>query len=233
MKYWNLLPALIFSTLVFAHPGGLDDNGGHNNRKTGEYHCHRAGCSEKGTNTASAVDQSKAALKEAQQEHRPFSMVYNRKDWTHWIDADRDCQDTRAEMLIAASLMPVRYRNEKRCSVIARQWYDPYSGKTWSKANDLDIDHIVPLKWAHSHGAANWSKSQKRKFANDPKNLLPVEDNLNQAKSDKGPSEWMPPNQAYRCAYLERFAAVVVEYRLQPTPSENRVIDRMSAACRH
>ncbi|KPL68008.1 calcium-binding protein [Erythrobacter sp. SG61-1L] len=25
-----------------AHPGGLDANGCHTNRKTGEYHCHRA-----------------------------------------------------------------------------------------------------------------------------------------------------------------------------------------------
>jgi hypothetical protein len=28
-----------------AHPGGLDANGCHHNRKTGDYHCHRAGAS--------------------------------------------------------------------------------------------------------------------------------------------------------------------------------------------
>ncbi|WP_373047167.1 YHYH domain-containing protein [Vulgatibacter sp.] len=27
-----------------AHGGGLDGNGGHHNRKTGEYHCHREPC---------------------------------------------------------------------------------------------------------------------------------------------------------------------------------------------
>lgn len=27
-----------------AHPGGLDGRGGHYNRKTGEYHCHRSSC---------------------------------------------------------------------------------------------------------------------------------------------------------------------------------------------
>lgn len=32
------LPALT----AFAHGGGLDKNGCHTNRKTGEYHCHRA-----------------------------------------------------------------------------------------------------------------------------------------------------------------------------------------------
>jgi micrococcal nuclease len=30
---------------VLAHPGGLDANGGHHNRKTGQYHCHQAPCS--------------------------------------------------------------------------------------------------------------------------------------------------------------------------------------------
>ncbi len=31
-------------TPAFAHPGGLDGRGGHYNRKTGEYHCHRSSC---------------------------------------------------------------------------------------------------------------------------------------------------------------------------------------------
>ncbi len=39
---------ILFTTLVsagvFAHSGGLDSNGGHHNRMTGEYHCHRDPC---------------------------------------------------------------------------------------------------------------------------------------------------------------------------------------------
>ena len=31
-------------TAVLAHGGGLDSNGGHHNRRTGEYHCHREPC---------------------------------------------------------------------------------------------------------------------------------------------------------------------------------------------
>lgn len=30
---------------VVAHPGGLNAEGCHNNRKTGDYHCHRGGAS--------------------------------------------------------------------------------------------------------------------------------------------------------------------------------------------
>lgn len=30
------------NSVAFAHPGGLNAEGCHNNRKTGDYHCHRA-----------------------------------------------------------------------------------------------------------------------------------------------------------------------------------------------
>ncbi len=39
--------ALLVATLPLtagAHGGGLDRNGGHHNRKTGGYHCHREPC---------------------------------------------------------------------------------------------------------------------------------------------------------------------------------------------
>lgn len=38
------LAALLFSQASLAHPGGIDTNGGHVNRKTNVYHCHKAHC---------------------------------------------------------------------------------------------------------------------------------------------------------------------------------------------
>ena len=35
---------LALPSLALAHGGGLDSNGGHFNRKTGVYHCHREPC---------------------------------------------------------------------------------------------------------------------------------------------------------------------------------------------
>lgn len=35
--------AMAWPLLLSAHGGGLDANGCHTNRKTGDYHCHRAG----------------------------------------------------------------------------------------------------------------------------------------------------------------------------------------------
>lgn len=46
MKRFLLVILSIFavgsSSLIFAHGGGLNKDGCHNNRKTGEYHCHRS-----------------------------------------------------------------------------------------------------------------------------------------------------------------------------------------------
>lgn len=37
-----LLALPVGNQTAFAHPGGLNAEGCHNNRKTGEYHCHRS-----------------------------------------------------------------------------------------------------------------------------------------------------------------------------------------------
>ena len=82
------------------------------------------------------------------------------------------------------------------------------------KASDVDIDHIVSLAHAHRHGADNWTKAQRRIFANDFENLLVVDDATNRAKSDKAPHEWLPPQKNYWCEYGQRWERVKNKYGL-------------------
>lgn len=42
MRSWMFLAALAFPISAIAHGGGLNAEGCHHNRKTGDYHCHRA-----------------------------------------------------------------------------------------------------------------------------------------------------------------------------------------------
>ncbi len=207
-----------------AHRGGYDSNGGHFNRETGEYHCHTKQCNANHKSSSNAFE-------EAKKEQRQFTTLYDRGEWPHWSDYDKDCQNTRAEVLIEHSKAPITYSRD-HCYVKTGKWYDPYTDKVWTMASEVDIDHIVPLKWAHGHGGSHWDTNKKEQFANDLGNLLPVSKVVNRTiKVAKGPDEWLPSNQPYRCTYIQRFDSVVERYGLQYTPSEKRTVDRMKQAC--
>lgn len=214
-KVWfsRALLLMIFAPLAFSHGGGLDANGGHTSSKTGEYHCHRDGCSVPSNGTQSQ------------------SGGYDRDDWPHWSDDDGDCMNTRHEMLLAQADGDVNLSPDG-CYVSTGTWLGPFSGKTYHRASDLDVDHVIPLKWAHDHGGASWSINKKERFANDPVNLLVVDDGLNQSKGAKGPSDWMPPNHSFRCEYLEQWRLVLERYpSLRMTSAENRVFVRLTNSC--
>ena len=48
---------------------------------------------------------------------------YNRSQWKHWVDDDRDCQDARQEVLISESLVEVTFESERKCRVETGRWY--------------------------------------------------------------------------------------------------------------
>lgn len=156
---------------------------------------------------------------------------YQRKDWPHWIDADKNCRNTRQELLIATSRAPVQFRDARQCTVKAGLWIGPYTGRTFTRASDVDIDHIVPLAHAHRHGASSWTRAQRRVFANDFENLLVVDDATNQAKSDKAPHEWLPPNRAFWCEYGRRWQRVKDKYRLRFSAAERYVLKQLADTC--
>jgi hypothetical protein len=155
---------------------------------------------------------------------------YNRQEWPHWIDADRDCQDTRAEILIRDSLGPLKFKRNKPCNVSWGRWLCPYTGEEILKASELDIDHIVPLAHAQRNGGAGWSRQQKRHFANDPLNLLAVEAGANRAKGDQAPDQWRPPRRSYWPEYARRWREVKSKYRLQIKAAEEAALREMARA---
>jgi hypothetical protein len=177
------------------------------------------------------INQVDNATNEAIDEGRAFVMLYDRSDWPHWLDDDQDCQNTRHEILIQTSTKPVEFKTENECNVLAGEWYDPYSGETFTISKDLDLDHIVPLKFAHGHGGDKWTREHKAMFANDLDNLILAKASLNRQKGAKGLTEWLPPNYSYRCEYIARFNAVMVKYELSYIPSEKRIVNRMIKAC--
>jgi len=54
MKYLTIILFLFLSSNAFSHGGGLNKQGCHNNRSTGDYHCHRGSNSQSKSSNSSS-----------------------------------------------------------------------------------------------------------------------------------------------------------------------------------
>lgn len=107
--------------------------------------------------------------------------AYDRNAFGGWVDADGDCKDTRAELLVAQSTGRVSFADERRCRVVAGRWISIFTGDVIYRASDVDIDHLVSLKYAWARGASEWPPSTRVQFANDTRNLVVMERSLNRS----------------------------------------------------
>lgn len=159
---------------------------------------------------------------------------YRRAEWRHWLDVDRDCQNTRDEVLIAESLEPVTFVDARQCRVAGGRWRDPYSGLEYTSPNELDVDHVVPLGFAHAHGGWAWAPPIKAAYANDleqPEHLLVVHRSLNRAKGSRGPDVWRPPEQEALCAYGRAWRDISTRWGLVLTWAEVDAITSLLFTC--
>ena len=163
-----------------------------------------------------------------------YQVGYDRALFDHWRDIDGDGCDSRDQVLKRDSISLPQV-DPVNCNVIAGDWVSPYDGGRWSNPSDIDIDHVVALKEAWDSGAWAWSAAQRKAFANDTsdsRTLLAVTDSVNQSKSDKDPSNWLPPLQSYTCTYLGNWIAVKVRWSLSMDSSEyGRIKNLLQSSC--
>jgi hypothetical protein len=146
--------------------------------------------------------------------------------------------DTRNDIL-NRDLVDKTYVTTKRCvrAVATGTLRDPYTNGTvaFVRGNQVgasvQIDHIVPLAFAWDMGARDWSDAMRKRFANDPANLLAVAGKANQDKGDLPPGEWMPPNTAFWCQYALQFIEVLRGYRLPVDEASARQMRNAAASC--
>ncbi len=149
--------------------------------------------------------------------------------------------DTRNDIL-KSSLQGVVFKNGSTCVVQSGVLpHDPYTGRdnvTWKRGRTtsaaLQVDHIVPLSWAWKNGANEWTPEQRRNFANDQDSVLLLADGPeNMGKGDKGPSEWMvPENPEYRCKYASQWVSILNEYKLSAPKEDIEALRSTLEACK-
>lgn len=159
---------------------------------------------------------------------------YDRGDWRHWTDADRDCQDTRQEVLIAESLTPV-VLDARGCKVLSGTWRCRFGGEVFTDPRKLDVDHMVPLANAHKSGAWAWTDEQRKAYANElahPEHLIAVSARLNRQKGARGPEEFRPPREEYWCQYAGDWLGIKARHGLTLTAPEAEAVVEMLGRCK-
>ncbi|MBI9000170.1 HNH endonuclease family protein [Corynebacterium sp. CCM 9185] len=164
-------------------------------------------------------------------ENRPDVPGYHRNRFgTGWNRAhigSRTC--TTHEVMLVAEFPDATVTPD--CGVHAAPGRDPYSG--WMMATSptdpgqrIEVDHVYPLSAAWDMGAAEWDRSTRIRFANDPANLVVVTARQNREKSDSLPADWLPADRWARCWYVRRLAAVAREYHLALTVDDAATMQR-------
>jgi hypothetical protein len=154
-----------------------------------------------------------------------------------WADTDRNGCDQRNQVL-ARDMTNVEFKpGTHNCVVVSGRLSDPYTGKVImfhrgeGTSEAVQIDHVVALGDAWQKGAQQLDPATRERLATDLLNLLAVDGPTNQQKSDGDAATWLPPNKAFRCAYVARQVAVKARYRLWITAAERDAIAGILASC--
>ena len=173
------------------------------------------------TPTAIPIASGAAALLNELDVRPEHDSDYDRGDWPHWSDLDRDGCDTRCEVLAAERLPD-------------GSWYSVFDGRSTDMAREFDIDHLVPLAEAHESGGWEWDRSTRQHFANDEgyaHALIAVSASSNRSKGKKDPAEWLPPDTASHCFYADAWVRVKHRWSLSVDVNELIALGRILTNC--
>ncbi len=203
------------------------------------------GASSNNTNGSSRADHIEAvtgednteALEElqsvriAETDKSAYNQDIRKREYGTWKDFKG--WSTRDELLAQNAKESTR----NATSLTSGTWYCEYTGEDMTYdtkeeiAQNIQIDHTIPVAYAHKHGASVWSEDKKKEYyndlgtpskfttgANDDNNyekagtLIISDARSNTSKGDKGPSRWMPSNRGFWTTYLKRWIHIAHKY---------------------
>lgn len=137
----------------------------------------------------------------------PDANAYKRSDYKIWSDFNKNCFNTRHDILIERAISVTLIKD---CKILDGKWIDSYDGKELTNLQLIDIDHVIPLYYADKHGLAN---DLKPVFGNDIDNLLITSAKHNRTKGSKGIYQWHPEHP-YLCKYAKIWQDIGYKYNL-------------------
>ncbi|MFI1399335.1 HNH endonuclease family protein [Streptomyces sp. NPDC020681] len=157
------------------------------------------------------------------------SSGYSRDLFPHWITQSGSCNTREVVLKRDGS----NVQQDSSCAAVSGSWFSEYDGATWYAASDVDIDHVVALSEAWKSGANSWTTSKRQQFANDltRPQLIAVTDNVNQAKGDLDPAEWLPSRTSYRCTYARMWVHVKHYWALSVDSAEKSALQGILNGC--
>ncbi|GAA5062206.1 HNH endonuclease family protein [Streptomyces similanensis] len=157
---------------------------------------------------------------------------YERSKFKHWVDADKDGCNTRAEVLKDEAV--IAPEQGPRCALSGGEWYSPYDDRYLNGPRGLDIDHLVPLAEAWDSGAYDWTAAEREAYANDlgdARALIAVSAASNRSKADQDPTTWLPPAAGYRCQYVTDWVADKTRWGLTVDSAERDALADQLGRC--
>ena len=176
------------------------------------------------TDPAAPVDELVSSLTVAPERSAD---TYDRDSFASgWTDPDGVGCNTRIAVLAATSQRP-----GGPCDTDDGWWVSLYDGYSTPDPAELHVDHVVALAEAWRSGASDWTPHRRRRFHDDPANLLAVTAAMNLSKGDKDPATWQPPNRDGWCEFTEVYIRAKAKWELTVDEAEHRALTNMRREC--
>jgi hypothetical protein len=166
---------------------------------------------------------------------------YLRKDWGSGWNVGQGC-NIRQRLLAQQSTVHVQ--TSDGCVVTYGIWDDPYSDRILEgnpylgdgEDNDLDIDHIIPLRYVNGHGGYAWSHDKKISYGKSLEAMkngvyVAVSSYENRKKSDQGPASYYPPARDYYCTYSQKWRDIARIYQISLSQADYDKIKQVLQQC--
>ncbi len=227
MRMSTVSTLTLSSTLLLLSPGGgahedigYDMNGGHYDGG-GYYHCHLDGCVE-------TTDRNRFRSRALNRNDR--AIYYNPDDWPYWEFVGGSCKTVRTMILETTSKVPVTWTNPRQCEIREGLWVDDYTGEEFTRAAQMEIDHIIPPQYADASNGYQWEYGKRAGFANDPLNLIPVGRETHRKKRERGIGDWQP-REEFTCDYAQNWKDVAEKYDLDLFAEDTSRITKVMENC--